>query len=63
MYPGDLLLVVPKSNVPPGGRYAQGIITERSGVFVKILWSDGYHSRELVSNVTKYYSRISNENR
>lgn len=58
MQPGDLLLVVSKSNVPPNGRYSRGIVLDRNEVYTTVLWADGYHSRELVSNVSRYYTVV-----
>ena len=63
MSAGDLLLVLPKSHVPPGGRYSRGLVVDRNGVYVTVLWADGYHCKELVSNVAQYYTRISSETR
>jgi hypothetical protein len=64
MKPGDLLLVAPGSRVPPDGRYSQGIVlSDPCPGFhtVHVAWHDGYIHKELMSNLLKYYMRITNE--
>lgn len=71
-HPGDLLLVVPGTHVPPGSRYSSGMIlgvredpeiTRWNGipeVYLEILWADGHRTVEDIRKVTPYYTVVQN---
>lgn len=64
---GDLLLVKPGTHVPPGTRYASGVVlkiyndstlTRWNGapeIFLDIVWSDGHQSTEDIRKLLPYY--------
>lgn len=72
MKPGDLLLVVPGTHVPPGSRYSSGMIlcvredpqlTRWNGtpeVYLEILWADGHRTVEDIRKVNPYYTVVQN---
>ena len=67
MKAGDLLLVLPGTNVKPGARYSQGVVLEINpkghiGVAM-VAWFDGKVEVVEVFNLKKYYMRITNETR
>ena len=66
MKAGDLLLVVPGTQVKPGTRYSQGVVLKILGAqknIVKVAWCDGRIELEELKNVLRYYVRIGYETR
>ena len=60
MKPGDLLLVKPGTNVPPGTRYSRGLVLEEVPELraVKIMWCDSFTGIHDVMILDQYYERI-----
>ena len=57
---GDLLLVKPGTNVPPGTRYSRGLVLEEVPKLhaVKIMWCDSFTEINDVMLLDQYYERI-----
>jgi hypothetical protein len=58
--PGDLLLVKPGTNVPPGTRYSRGLVLEEVPKLhaAKIMWCDSFIEINDVMLLDKHYERI-----